>query len=133
MCQDRISNISSVAGRKKAVLELKERIGSRLFSDKKATTISKSIIKRVNELADGKVFERIDFEKIKADKDKLPKEKAKGAASGGSESVQPIVDAAASAASENESGLSKESAKAAASGGSEFSQPIVGAADVAAS
>ena len=97
MTLDRIPNMSSVAGRKKAVQELKDRIGSKAFSEKKEGSVSKSIVKRVNELNDGKVFDRIDFEKLKAEKEKLAKEKAK---ENEVEQKQPIVDAVATTGGE---------------------------------
>ena len=71
---DQVPEIVSLAGRKKAAQDVKERIGVKAFSDKKDSAVSKSLVTRVNDLCEGKVFERVNFEQIKKEKDAAAKE-----------------------------------------------------------
>ena len=70
MSLDKIPGIVAVAGRKKMAAELKAQVGSSLFkTGSKQKTIAKTVVIRINELADGKAFERVDFEELKKKQD----------------------------------------------------------------
>lgn len=101
MVLDRIPHITAVAGRKKAVLELKERIGSRVFNEKKTGSVSQSIIKRVAELELGKLFERIDFEKLKKDMTKASEKKPEAVPEKKTEAVETVAAKKTEAVVEN--------------------------------
>ena len=78
---DKIPSIASIAGRKKACQDLKDRVGIKLFKlGTKQSTISKSVIARISSLSEGTAYERLDFERIKKDKD-AAKSKAEGSKS----------------------------------------------------
>ena len=88
MTLDTIPAIVSVAGRKKQVQDLKNQVGPALFKiSNKRSHLSKTVVARVNDLGEGKAFERVDFEALK---------KAKDAAEAAQEAV-PIQDLSASA------------------------------------
>ena len=88
MTLDTIPAIVSVAGRKKQVQDLKNQVGPALFKiSNKRSHLRKTVVARVNDLGEGKAFERVDFEALK---------KAKDAAEAAQEAV-PIQDLSASA------------------------------------
>ena len=55
MTMDKVPAIASIAGRKKAIQDMKERLGPRFFNDSKNKVLSKSLVVRANELGEGKV------------------------------------------------------------------------------
>ena len=67
---DKIPSIAAIAGRKKACQDLKDRVGAKLFKlGAKQSTISKSVVARINCLSEGTAYEHVDCERIEKDKD----------------------------------------------------------------
>ena len=114
MLLDKIPAISSVAGRKKAIQELKDRVGSKNFTGKNSSSssITKSVIERANELHEGKLFDRVDFESLsKAMKAKTEKSNSKGEGEDKAEKCkskgESTADACKEGADKKEGGESK--------------------------